>query len=114
MIDVVKRQVAKLLREFADKIDSGNTNISEDEAIGILRAVAHERMSKEQVLIYLNMSRSKFDSYVRYGRFPKGKKRKGYKELVWYKDELDDCIRKIKFEKEQKKLKTRKYAKNTV
>jgi hypothetical protein len=31
---------------------------------------------------------------VREGKIPKGRKRKGFKELVWYKDELDTAIRK--------------------
>lgn len=110
MIDIVRQHVARLLREFADKIDSGNTNITEDEAIGIMRSIAHQRMTKEEVIVYLNMSRSKFDTYVRFGRFPKGRKARGDKALFWYKDELDDCIRKIKFEKEQRrKSKVRKY-----
>jgi predicted DNA-binding transcriptional regulator AlpA len=39
------------------------------------------------------MSRSKFDSLVKDGLLPKGKKRRGFKELVWYEDELNEYIR---------------------
>ena len=34
------------------------------------------------------MSRSKFDDLVKHEILPKGKKVRGFKELVWYKDEL--------------------------
>lgn len=45
-------------------------------------------MSKEQACIYLNMSRSKFDQYIREGKLPKGRKRMGFTEKIFYKDEL--------------------------
>jgi predicted DNA-binding transcriptional regulator AlpA len=60
----------------------------------ILSVVAHEAMSKEQACNYLNLSRSRFDDLVREEKLPKGKKRVGFKELVYYKDELDMCKRK--------------------
>lgn len=84
----------KYLREIADKIEVGTSEISESQAMDILRVVAHEAMSKEQACIYLNLSRSRFDDLVREGKLPKGKKRVGFKELVYYKDELDMCKRK--------------------
>jgi hypothetical protein len=31
---------------------------------------------------------------VRAGRLPKGKKRRGFKELCWYKDELDSFLKR--------------------
>ena len=45
--------------------------------------------------MYLDIGRSQFDQLVRDGMLPKGRKRMGFKELVWYKDELD----KFKFKK---------------
>ena len=86
-----KSLVTKYMREVADKIDAGTSEITESQAIDILRIVAHETMSKEQACIYMNLSRSRFDDLVRENRIPKGKKRVGFKELVWYKDELDMC-----------------------
>ena len=38
--------------------------------------------------IALNMSRSKFDTLVKEGKLPKGRKEGGFKELKWYVDEL--------------------------
>ena len=91
-----RQLVAKYMREVADKIEVGTSEISESEAIEILRIVAHESMSKEQACEYLNISRSRFDDLIREKKLPKGKKRVGFKELVFYKDELDVAIRKIK------------------
>ncbi len=81
--------IVKYMREVADKIEVGISEISESEAIDILRIVAHEAMSKEQACTYLNLSRARFDDLVREKKLPKGKKRTGFKEKVWYKDELD-------------------------
>lgn len=87
-MQALKRLVTKLLRETVDKIDSGTCELSETEAIDILGVLSHQVMSKEDACIYLNMSRSKFDELVREGRLPRGRKRRGFKELCWFKDEL--------------------------
>ena len=85
----LKRIVVRYLREVADKIDAGTSEITETQAVEILGVIAHEAMSKEKACQYLNMSRSKFDDLVREGKVPKGKKVTGFKELHWFKDELD-------------------------
>ena len=89
-----KKYIAKCLRGIADKIDAGTSEITEQEAMDILKVVAHESMSKEQACNYLNMSRSRFDTLIREKKIPKGKKISGYKELRWYRDELDACKKK--------------------
>ena len=86
-----KKLVVKYLREVAEKIDSGTSEITESQAIDVLRVIAHETMSKEQACVYLNLSRSRFDDLVRERKIPRGQKRTGFKELVWWKDELDMC-----------------------
>ena len=91
-----RQLVAKYMREVADKIEVGTSEISESEAMDILRVVAHESISKEQACEYLNISRSRFDDLVREMKLPKGRKRVGFKELVFYKDELDFAVSKIK------------------
>lgn len=93
-MQALKRLISKLLRETADKIDSGNCEMTDSEAMDIMSILSHQVMSKEDACIYLNMSRSRFDDLVREGRLPKGKKRRGFKELVFYKDELDSCLKK--------------------
>lgn len=87
-MDVIKRTVSKLLRQIADKIDGGTCELDEEQAMNIMATIGHEPLSKDASCSYLNISRSKFDSLVADGKLPKGKKRRGFKELVWFKDEL--------------------------
>lgn len=91
-MQALKKLITKLLRETADKIDSGNCELSESEAMDIMSVLSHQVMSKEDACIYLNLSRSRFDDLVREKKLPKGKKRRGFKELVFYKDELDRAV----------------------
>ena len=46
-------------------------------------------MGKEAACYYLGLSRSAFDTYVREGKIPKGKKHRGLKEKTWKKTDLD-------------------------
>ena len=93
MNNFLKKAVTKLLAETADKIDSGNCELSEEQAMDIMSVLGHQVLSKDEAYRYLNLSRSRFDDLVREGKIPKGKKRRGFKELIWYKDELDTIIR---------------------
>lgn len=88
--------VVKTLREVADNLDAGNSELSETEAIDIMATLSHHVMSKDTACKYLNLSRSRFDDLVRIKQLPKGRKRVGFKELVWYKDELDNCVKILK------------------
>jgi predicted DNA-binding transcriptional regulator AlpA len=88
--------ITRLLRETADKLDAGNSEISETEAMDIAEALCHHVMSKDTACRYLNMSRSRFDDLIRMKKLPKGRKRIGFKELVWFQDELDNCVKKLK------------------
>lgn len=92
----LKSLIVKYLREAADKMDVGTSEVTEAQAIDILRIVAHEALSKEQACNYLNLSRSRFDDLVRERKLPKGIKRVGFKELVYYKDELEIYRRRWK------------------
>lgn len=96
MDENLKRIVVRTLREKADDIDVGNSNLTSDEAMSILGTICHEAMSKEQACNYLNMSRSKFDDKVLNHELPKGRKRVGHKELDWWKDELDMYVGRFK------------------
>jgi hypothetical protein len=103
MLNILKRHLYKII----DDIDSGNSSITEEEALQLcntLKELTHkdERMSKYKAYTYLNISRATFDNYVAQGLLPKGKKEAGYKELSWYKKDLDECATKIKVGKAQK------------
>ena len=92
MKNTISKWISKTLREIADKIDSGNCELDGEQAMHIMSTIGHEVMSKDSACSYLNISRSKFDSLVAEGKLPKGKKRRGFKELVFYKDEISDAL----------------------
>jgi predicted DNA-binding transcriptional regulator AlpA len=91
-----KEYLIKLLENTITAIKANTTEIDEETALTIAGILAHKVMSKESACKYLNMSRAKFDLYVSEGKLPKGKKRIGFKELCWYQDELDSCLKKLK------------------
>ena len=89
MLQVIK----KLLLGIIDDIDSGNTNIDEEEALRIVKTLKEAvrkdiPMSKYQAYTYLNISRATFDNLVRSGKLPRGRKVPGFRELIWYKRDL--------------------------
>ena len=97
----MKNLIKRYLYKIIDDIDSGNSNITEEEALQLcntLKELTHkdERMSKYKAYTYLNISRATFDNYVAQGLLPKGKKEVGYKELSWYKKDLDKFIKERK------------------
>ena len=93
--------IRSLLMKIVDDIDAGNSNITEDEASKLIDALKEftnkeKRLSKYSACKYLNISRATFDNYVREGKLPKGKHEIGFKELSWYKKDLDEFVRKSK------------------
>lgn len=93
MIQIIK----SLLNQIIENIDSGNSNISEEEELEIINILKSytdktERMSKYNACLYLNCSRATFDNYVKDGKLPKGKHDIGFKELSWSKKDLDKFI----------------------
>lgn len=49
-------------------------------------------MIKVESYKYLGISMSKFDSLIRDNLLPRGKKQVGFKELFWFKKDLDKYI----------------------
>lgn len=100
-MNIFNKILASILREKAELLESGNSNLSKDELIEVLDSLdqvanKERRLSKEQACNYLNISRSTFDNYVKIGKLPKGKKQVGFKELSWSKWELDLFIQENK------------------
>ena len=89
----LKKLVLKYLKEAICKIENDSTEWSDEQMMKFAQAIAHIPMSKEQSCNYLNLSRSRFDDLVRENKIPRGRKRAWFKELVWYRDELDICKR---------------------
>lgn len=94
--------IRNLLQKIIDDIDSGNSNLSEEEALTIIEELKvlsdKSKLSKYAACQYLNVSRATFDNYVREGKLPRGKHSIGFKKLSWSKKDLDDFIRKSRDE----------------
>lgn len=91
---MLKPIIKNLLQKFIDDLDTGNTNITEEQEIEIISVLSNianpdQRMSKIQACDYLGVSRATFDNYVRDGFIPKGTKQEGFRELSWSKTDLD-------------------------
>jgi len=89
MLQIIK----KLLLGIVDDIDTGNSNVSEEEQMKIIQALRKytrkdNNWSKYQAYTFLNMSRATFDRYVREGIIPQGRHTAGYKELSWSEREI--------------------------
>lgn len=93
--------IKKLLLTLVDNIDSGNSNLSEEELVSIAEYIQTvsdktKKLSKYQACQYLNMSRAKFDNLIRAGKLPKGIKQPGFKELFWIEKDLINYVTSIK------------------
>ena len=92
--------IRNLLQNIIQDIDAGNSNISENDAIEIVKALSEytrkdKGISKYSACEYLNISRATFDRYVAEGKLPKGKHEIGFKEKFWLKKDLDEYIKKM-------------------
>lgn len=99
MQNALSKLVVKNLRDAADRIDAKTSELTEEEAMELLSIITHKVLSKEQAYTFVGLQVSQFDNLVRAGKLPKGRKRRGFKELVWYEDELRDAITKVKLNK---------------
>lgn len=91
MLQLIKH----ILQKFIDDIDANNSNLSYEQQCDIIRVLSNvnvgqsNEMCKTQAAEYLGISRATFDNYVRDAFIPKGRKIEGFKELRWYKSDLD-------------------------
>lgn len=85
----VTQSIEKELQHSIENIDVGNSEITEEELVELVKLLATinkggERISKtiacEKIL---HCSPSTFDNYVREGIIPPGRKVAGFKELSW-------------------------------
>ena len=91
MLQIIKH----ILQKFIDDIDADNTNLNYEQQCNIIRVLSNvnlgqdNEMNKTQAADYLGVSRATFDNYVHDGYIPKGKQIGKFKELRWYKSDLD-------------------------
>ena len=87
--------IREILQKFIDDIDADNTNLSYEQQCQLIQVLSNvnlgqdNEMNKTQAADYLGVSRATFDNYVRDGFIPKGKQIGKFKELRWYKSDLD-------------------------
>lgn len=94
------KQVREALKIIIDNIDTGNSHIDDEQCDELLETLIpfvfkENKLSKYQSCKYLGISRSTFDNYVREGKIPPGRKQQGFKEIFWYKKDLDNAKYKI-------------------
>lgn len=87
--------IRDLLADRLEQLDAGNSNIDEESAIAIFKAVNDStdmtrRVSKYKACQMLHISRATFDNYVREGKLPKGEHTIGFKELSWSIKSIND------------------------
>lgn len=98
-ISNILRVLRNRCAEVVTNIDTGNTNITQEDAetIADLLAFMNEpRLNKYEACRFIGKQRSRFDALVREGKIPKGKKRAGSNELTWAKRDLQRYIDSVK------------------
>lgn len=87
--------IRTILQKWIDDIDADNTNLNYEQQCNIIRLMSNvdlgqeNEMNKTQAADYLGVSRATFDNYVHDGFIPKGRQVGKFKELRWYKSDLD-------------------------
>lgn len=94
-MNILIQQIRNILSSIIEDIDAGNSNISDQEAVELMEHLSsvtnrREKLSIYQACRYLGVSRATFDNYVRDGKLPKGRKQAGFRELFYYKSDLDN------------------------
>ena len=91
--------IRSLIQQILNDIDSGNSNISEEEQkeiLDLLQKINSKTLSKIEAANYIGVSRATFDNYIKSKLIPRGQKRIGFKELSWRKQDLDNFIKEHK------------------
>ena len=87
MLSIIKKMLVNVL----ENMNSGNSNITEDEQkelMDLLVRIGETKLSKYQACQLLNVSRATFDNLVREGKLPEGTRQAGFKEKFWRKSEI--------------------------
>ena len=90
--------IRSLIQQILNDIDSGNSNISEEEQkeiLDLLQRINSETLSKIEAANYIGVSRATFDNYIKKGLIPEGIKRQGWKEKSWLKSDLDRYLKNV-------------------
>ena len=90
---MIKDLLVKELRKAADNIESGKCDINADDAIEMMSMMSNVSMSQSESARFLNMNETTFRKRVENGKIPKGHKRRGLTERLWYLGELKQLLK---------------------
>lgn len=89
-------KIGNALIEAGSNLKAGTSEITEEQALDIMSIVAHIPISREEVCLEMNISNDKFYDLLARKKIPNGRKRRGFKELCWYRDEIIAALNKLK------------------
>lgn len=89
-----------LLDQAKDNLSEGKCNLNEEESLSVIESLRSILFPKPIMDAYnisqacdkLHISQPTFRKYVKQGKIPEGNKVPGFKELLWYKSDIDDLI----------------------
>lgn len=90
-MSILRNAIVNVLRAYADKIESGNSNLTEDECLELTSQIAHVNLTKQEVAERYGISPRTVDRKESEGILPPSHSARVNKKN-WYLDEL------IKFE----------------
>lgn len=88
---LTNKAIARVFREFADKIENGTCEVDTDTLTDIANKMIHIKLNAEQVCNYIHCSRATLQRMIIDGRVPRPYKTAG-EDKYWYQDELDEHI----------------------
>ena len=93
-------QTLKLaLQQLLNDIDSGNSNITEDqeqEILKCIRKITDSMLTLTEAADYIGVCKATFNNYIDKGLIPKGTQKRGTSSLFWNKVDLDEYIKNKK------------------
>lgn len=92
---LTNKVIAKIFRDFADKIENGTCGVDAETLTDIANNMIHIKMTAEETCNYLNVSRATLTRMVCDGRVPNPHKDAGGNKY-WYRDEVDNFIAEYK------------------
>lgn len=87
-MNLLRQLIVNQLRHIANLVENDECTLTDEEAEELLSAISHKVISKQEAIDELNISRATFDKKVKDKELPKGKKRRGWSGLYWFKDEI--------------------------
>lgn len=91
MIAKTNKEIARIFREFADKIENGTCGVDAETLSTAANMMIHIKLNEDQMCSYLNCSRATLWRMIVDGRVPTPYKEKGGRKY-WYRDEVDSSI----------------------